>query len=44
MRRDLFEKASETKEDEIMMCVTPVGYPAKKKTIIDKTLTKQNQR
>lgn len=38
MKREVFEKAANVKDDELMMCVTPVGYPAKKKSIIDKSL------
>lgn len=41
MKRAHFEKVAETGPDEIMMCVTPVGYPSSKKSIIDKTLRSQ---
>ena len=35
MNRDHFEKAMELAEDDIMPCVTPVGYPAKKRAARD---------
>lgn len=41
MKRSHFEKVANTGSDEFMMCVTPVGYPADKKSIIDKALRKQ---
>lgn len=41
MKRAHFEKVAQTADDEIMMCVTPVGYPASKPSIIDKTLRRQ---
>lgn len=41
MKRAHFEKVADTKEGELMMCVTPVGYPSNKKSIIDKTLRSQ---
>ena len=40
-KRSHFEAVANTSEDEIMMCVTPVGYPSEKKSIIDKTLRSQ---
>ena len=33
MNREKFEKAMELKENEVMPCVTPVGYPAKKRAL-----------
>ena len=33
MNRDAFEKASQLKDDEIMPCVSPLGYPAKKRSL-----------
>ena len=33
MKRELFEKAAGLKEGEMMPCVSPLGYPAKKKSI-----------
>ena len=41
MNRKNFEKAANVKEGELMMCVTPIGYPADKKSFIDKNLRKQ---
>lgn len=40
MNRALFEKAADTGTDEIMMCVTPVGYPAANRSLVEKTLRK----
>ena len=39
-KRDLFEKAAGIKENEIMWCVTPLGYPAKKKSIKEAAMRK----
>ena len=33
MKRELFEKAAGVKDGEMMPCVSPLGYPAKKKSI-----------
>lgn len=33
MKRELFEREAQVKEDEIMPCVSPLGYPAKKRSI-----------
>lgn len=33
MNRDAFEKAMEVKEGEVMPCVSPLGYPAKKMSL-----------
>ncbi len=33
MNREMFEKAMEVSEDEIMPCVSPLGYPAPKKSM-----------
>ncbi len=33
MKRELFEQEAELKDGEIMPCVTPIGYPAKKRSI-----------
>lgn len=38
MKRELFEKAAQTKDDEIMMIVSPLGYPASEKAEVDKRL------
>ncbi|MBR0382234.1 MAG: nitroreductase [Eubacterium sp.] len=35
MDRELFEKETETKEDEFMPIVSPLGYPAEKKAAVD---------
>lgn len=35
MKRELFEKAAETGEDEIMPIVSPLGYPAEEKAEVD---------
>lgn len=35
MKRELFEKAAETKDDEIMMIVSPLGYPSSEKAEVD---------
>lgn len=35
MKRELFEKAAETKEDELMPIVTPLGYPSAEKAEVD---------
>ena len=35
LNRQLFEKAANTKDDEYMMIVTPIGYPSKTKSKVD---------
>ena len=40
MNRDAFEKAMELKEDEIMPCVTPLGYPAGKMSVVESVMRK----
>ena len=40
MNRDKFEKAACRKEGEIMPCVSPLGYPAKKKSIKETMMRK----
>lgn len=38
MKRELFEKAANTRENEIMPIVSPLGYPAKERADVDKKL------
>ena len=38
LNRPLFEKAADTQNDEYMMIVTPIGYPSKTQSKVDKTL------
>lgn len=38
MNRKLFETAANTGEDEFMMIVTPIGYPSKTRSDVDKKL------
>ena len=33
MKRELFEKAVGLKEEELMPCISPLGYPAKKRSV-----------
>ncbi|MCQ2511898.1 MAG: nitroreductase family protein, partial [Lachnospiraceae bacterium] len=40
MNRDAFEKAMELNEDEIMPCVSPLGYPAKKMSLRENMMRK----
>ena len=40
MDRDTFEKAMELAEDEVMPCVSPIGYPAKKMSVREKMMRK----
>lgn len=40
MKRELFEKAAGTGEHEIMMIVSPLGYPAKEKSEVEVKLRK----
>lgn len=38
MKRELFEKAAGTKDDEFMPIVSPLGYPAKERAEVDRKL------
>ena len=38
MKRELFEQESQLKENEIMPCVTPLGYPASKRSVKEITM------
>lgn len=38
MKRELFERAAETGEDELMPIVSPLGYPATEKSEVDQKL------
>ena len=40
MKRELFEKAAGLKDGEMMPCVSPLGYPAKKKSIRETMMRK----
>ena len=40
MKRELFERAAGLGEDELMPCVTPLGYPAKKRSIRETLMRK----
>ncbi len=40
MKRELFEAAAGLKEDEMMPCVSPLGYPAKKKSVKEALMRK----
>ncbi|MCR5792637.1 MAG: nitroreductase family protein [Lachnospiraceae bacterium] len=40
MKRELFEKAAELKEGEMMPCVSPLGYPAAKRSIKENMMRK----
>ncbi|MBQ9773959.1 MAG: nitroreductase family protein [Clostridia bacterium] len=40
MDRGAFEKAMELAEDEVMPCVSPLGYPAKKMSVREKMMRK----
>lgn len=40
MNRNAFEKAMELEEDEVMPCVSPLGYPAKKKSLRENVMRK----
>ena len=40
MDRGAFEKAMELSEDEVMPCVSPLGYPAKKMSVREKMMRK----
>ena len=38
LNRELFERAADTKDDEYMMIVTPIGYPSKTQSKVDSAL------
>lgn len=38
LNRPLFERAAETRDDEYMMIVTPIGYPSDERSKVDVTL------
>ena len=40
MKRDVFEKAAEVNPGEMMPCVSPLGYPAKKKSLKETMMRK----
>ena len=40
MKRELFEKAAGLKPDEMMPCISPLGYPAKKKSVRETLMRK----
>jgi len=40
MKREVFEKAAGLKEGELMPCVSPLGYPAKKRSIKETMMRK----
>lgn len=40
MKRELFEKAAGLKDGEMMPCVSPLGYPAKKKSVRETMMRK----
>lgn len=40
MKREMFEKAAQVKGNERMYCVSPLGYPAKKMSVIEMTMRK----
>ena len=40
MKREFFEKAARKKDGEIMPCVSPLGYPAKKKSVRETLMRK----
>ena len=40
MKRELFEKAAGVSEGEMMPCITPLGYPAKKRSVREKAMRK----
>ena len=40
MQRNIFEKAMELKEDELMPCVSPIGYPSNKLSLREKLMRK----
>ena len=40
MKRELFERAAGLSEDEMMPCVSPLGYPAKKRSVRETVMRK----
>ena len=40
MKRELFERAAELEEGEMMPCISPLGYPAKKRSIKETLMRK----
>lgn len=40
MNRDVFEKVMELADDELMPCVSPIGYPAKKRSVKESMMRK----
>lgn len=40
MKRELFEAAAGVQEGEVMPCVTPIGYPAKKRSVKEMLMRK----
>ncbi len=40
MKRELFESAAEVKDNELMPCVSPLGYPARKKSLMESMMRK----
>lgn len=40
MKRELFEKAAGLQENERMFCVSPIGYPAKKMSVMEAAMRK----
>ena len=40
MKRELFERAADLKENEMMPCVTPLGYPASKRSLKETLMRK----
>ena len=40
MKREIFEKAAGLKEGEMMPCVSPLGYPAKKRSVREMLMRK----
>ena len=40
MKREMFEKAADVRGNERMYCVSPLGYPAKKMSVIEMTMRK----
>ena len=40
MKRDLFEKAAQLESDEMMPCVSPLGYPAQKRSLKETMMRK----
>ncbi len=40
MKRELFERAAGLSEDELMPCISPLGYPAKKRSVRETMMRK----